>query len=740
MTEDKLKLLLTDLSLDEKIGQMLQVSGLFYGDDSALTTGGLDYFKATHEELLRAGSILSISGAEKLKKLQASLMEKQPHHIPQIFMLDIINGYETIFPVPLGQGATFDPELSERCAAAAAREGAAAGLHVTFSPMCDLCRDARWGRVMESTGEDPFLNGKMNAAMVRGYQGKNVKDKGQLASCIKHFAAYGGAEAGRDYDTVEISERTLRQSYLPAYKEALDSGAKLVMTSFNTLNQVPSTANKWLMRDLLRGEWGFDGVLISDYGALKELVPHGIARDEKEAAELSAKAGVDIDMMSLAYIRNLKLLVEEGKISGELIDQCVWRILKLKNDLGLFENPYKDADPEEQKKICLCPEHRALAREAAAKSFVLLKNGPDASGKPILPINPSAAEKIAFMGPFADNHEVFGSWSFPTDSSTTVTIRQGVENTGGNFSATFCQGSQILGHDFKYKNWVRFTYDEDAKTALLEEAVEKAKNADKVVVCIGEHQQMTGEAASRTKIAVHEEQMDLLRAVSKVNKNIVTLIFAGRPLELEEVSELSAAVMYLWYPGTETGNAVCDVLFGLEEPGGRLPMSFPYTTGQEPAYYNRFRTGRPNNGTLEQTFVNGYIDQIDRNLYSFGFGLAYTSFEYSPVSLSSVTMNRGSRITASVTVRNTGSRRGTETVQMYICDCFGNVVRPVRELKGFCRITLEPGESREVSFEIREEMLRFWNISMEYASEEGSFIVYIGSDSRTENSANFELV
>ncbi len=740
MTEEKLKDLLADLSLDEKIGQMLQVSGLFYGDDSALTTGGLDYFKATDEELLRAGSILSISGADRLKKLQAALMEKQPHHIPQIFMLDIINGYETIFPVPLGQGATFDPELSERCAAAAAREGAAAGVHVTFSPMCDLCRDARWGRVMESTGEDPFLNGKMNAAMVRGYQGKNVGDKGQLASCIKHFAAYGGAEGGRDYDTVEVSERTLRQSYLPAYRESLDSGARLVMTSFNTLNQVPSTANRWLMRDLLRGEWGFDGVLISDYGALKELVPHGIARDEKQAAELSVKAGVDIDMMSLSYIRNLKKLVEEGKISEELIDQSVWRILRLKNELGLFENPYKDADSEEQKKLCLCPEHRALAREAARKSFVLLKNSPDMSGKPILPFNPSEGEKIAFIGPFVDNHEVFGSWSFPSDPTTTVTVRQAVENFSGNFSPSFCKGSQILGHDFKYKNGERFTYDEAVKSQLLEEAVKAAEKADRVVLCIGEHQQMTGEAASRTKISVPEEQLDLLRAVSKVNKNIVTLVFAGRPLELKEVSDLSAAVMYLWYPGTETGNAVCDVLFGLEEPGGRLPMSFPYTTGQEPAYYNRFRTGRPNNGTLEQTFVNGYIDQIDRNLYPFGFGLGYTSFEYSPVRLSSASMEKDSSVTATVTVKNTGSRRGTETVQMYICDCFGSVVRPVRELKGFCRVTLDPGESREVSFEITEGLLRFWNINMEYASEEGSFIVYIGPDSTSENSACFEFV
>ncbi|MCF0242005.1 MAG: glycoside hydrolase family 3 C-terminal domain-containing protein, partial [Treponema sp.] len=526
MNEEKLKTLLNDMSLDEKIGQMLQVSGLFYGDDDALTTGGLDYFTATSEELLRAGSILSISGADKLKRLQTRMMEKQPHHIPLIFMLDIINGYETIFPVPLAQGASFNPELSEKCAAVAAKEGAAAGVHVAFSPMCDLCRDARWGRVMESTGEDPYLNGKMNAAMVRGYQGKNIKDKGQLAACVKHFAAYGGAEAGRDYDTVELSERTLRQSYLPAYKEALDANAKLIMTSFNTLNQVPSTANKWLMRDILRKEWGFDGVLISDYGALKELVPHSIAKDEEESALLSINAGVDIDMMSLSYIRNLKPLIESGKISESLVDECVWRILVLKNELGLFENPYKDADQNEQEKLCLCNEHRALARQAAAETFVLLKNE-----NKILPLDSSKKQKVAFIGPFAQSHEVFGSWSFPSDPLKMVSIEEGIQNLSESETAPdfiFAEGSQILGHNFKLKNGVQFVYNPSQKQKLLKEALKAAKKADTVVMCLGEHQQMTGEAASRSRLVIPEEQMELLREVAKLNKNIITLIFSGR--------------------------------------------------------------------------------------------------------------------------------------------------------------------------------------------------------------------
>lgn len=737
MTNEKLRDLLNDMSMDEKIGQMLQVSGLFYGDDDALTTGGLDYFKATDDEKLRAGSILSVSGADKLKRLQTRLMKKQPHHIPQIFMLDIINGYETIFPVPLAQGASFNPDMAEKCAAVAAKEGAAAGIHVTFSPMADLCRDGRWGRVMEGYGEDAFLNGKMSTACVRGYQGKDVKEKGQLASCVKHFAGYGGAEAGRDYDTVEISERTLRESYLTAYKQCIDENAKLVMTSFNTLNQVPSTANKWLMKNILRDEMKFDGVLISDYGAVKELVPHGIARDEKEAAELAVNAGVDIDMMSLAYIRNIKSLVEEGKLTQEQIDESVWRILCLKNELGLFENPYKDADQAEQEKLCLCKEHRALAKEAATDSFVLLKNDS------ILPLNSTEKQKIAFIGPFAKSHEVFGSWSFPTDPSKMVSIEEGVKSfisTNNSVEAVFAEGCQIFGHDFKLKDGRRFTYDASKKESLLNEALKAAKEADKVILCLGEHQQMTGEAASRTQMTIPEEQMELLRSVAEINPNIITLVFAGRPLELEETSKLSKAVMMVWFPGCETGNAITDVLFGTEEPRGRCPMSFPYRTAQEPCHYNRFRSGRPNNGTLEQGFVMGYIDQIDRVLYPFGHGLTYTNFEYSTVSLSGSELSKEKTLTAKVTVKNTGTRKGTETVQMYIQDLYGSTVRPIRTLKGFEKIILEPGETKEVSFEITEEMFRFYDINMNYKSEAGACRVYIGKDCLTENGADFNLI
>lgn len=752
MKEEQLRELIADMSLNEKVGQLLQVAGSWF-DEEALVTGALDYFKIAEEERDLCGSILSVSGADKIKELQDSCMEKQPHHIPQLFMLDIINGYETIYPVPLAQGATFDPAMTEKLAAMAAREGAAAGIHVTFSPMVDLVRDARWGRVMESTGEDAYLNSRMGAAMVRGYQGDDISAKGKMAACVKHFAAYGAPEGGREYDTVELSERTLRDEYLPAYLEAIRAGARLVMTSFNTINHVPSSGNQWLMRQVLREEMGFDGMLISDYGAVGEMINHGIARDEMQAAELALKAGVDMEMMSLCYVRGIKQLLEQGRVSMELLDESVYRVLALKNELGLFENPYKDADAEEEKALCLCEEHRRLAQEAACASFVLLENK-----EQLLPFGADDAKSVAFIGPFVDSTKVYGSWSFPKSDESIVTIRQGVEHRNPKESITYCQGSHFFSEKVKLKNGEWLAYDEPLAKKLLNEAVCAAKSADRVVMCIGEYPQQTGEAASRTVLQVPQEQMKLLRSVREVNENIVTLVFTGRPLELEEIKELSKAVMVVWMPGTECGNAVAKVLWGEKEPGGRLPMSFPYRATQMPCYYNRFRGGRPNNGTLEQSYVLGYIDQIDRMLYPFGFGRSYTTFAYGAVKLSGGDTGRsgamedtglsgterpvlkaGHPLTASVTVKNTGDREGTETVQMYLADLYGSVVRPVRQLRGFKKVTLKPGEEREATFEITEEMLRFYNIDMEYVSEPGECRVYIGADSNAANAAEFVL-
>lgn len=739
MTNEKLKDLLKDMTLEEKICQLLQVAGNFY-DEASLVTGGLDYFKVTDKEKELAGSILSISGAGKLTKLQDELMAKQPHHIPQVFMLDIINGYETIYTVPLGQGASFNPDMAEKLASMAAKEGAAAGLHVTFSPMADLCRDSRWGRVMESTGEDSYLNGLMAAAMVRGYQGSNVKDKGQLAACVKHFAGYGGAEGGRDYDNVELSERTLRDEYLPAYKAAIDAGVKLVMTSFNTLNHVPSTGNKWLMRDILRKEMGFDGVLISDYGALKEMIAHNIAKDEAQSAELAIKAGVDMDMMSLCYVHGLKSLVADGKIDEKLIDESVMRILKLKNELGLFENPYKDASVEDEEKLLLCKEHRALVKKAAIESFILLENKDN-----ILPLDANKEETVAFVGPYVDEKRVYGSWAFPKSEDGIISIKESVLKCDAKGRALFCKGAQMLSADREFKDGTKFTYDHTIKKSLMEEAVSAARSAHKVVMCIGEHPNFTGEAASRTSLTIPEEQMELLRRVAEVNNNIITLVFAGRPLELEEVSKLSKAVMMVWFPGTETGNAITDVLWGKGEPGGRVPMSFPYKTSQMPCYYNRFVTGRPNDGTLNQHFVSGYIDQIDKMLYPFGYGKSYTEFKYGTVKLSGgakgngKVLSAGKPITAKVNIKNIGNREGTETVQMYVADLYGSVVRPKRQLRGFKKVTLKPGESKDVTFEITEEMFRFYNIDMKHVSEPGDCKVFIGGNSDTDNGADFVI-
>lgn len=731
MEEKKLKELLNDMTFEEKVGQLTQVVGSLYGEDS-IVTGLLDMFQMSDEVLPLSGSVLSITGAERIIALQKNNMERQPHHIPQIFMSDIINGFETIYPVPLGLGATFNPQMVEGLAHMAATEGAAAGLHVTFSPMVDLVRDARWGRVMESTGEDPYLNSLMGAAMVKGYQGDDIKEKGNLAACVKHFAAYGAAEGGRDYDNVELSERTLREDYLPAYQACVDAGAKLVMTSFNTLNRIPSSGNKWLMRDVLREEMNFDGVLISDYGAIKEMINHRFSKDEKQACEQAINAGVDIEMMSCTYFRHLRESVADGTVSMELIDEAVWRILVLKNELGLFEHPYKDASAEDEKKIILCDKHRELAKEAAIESFVLLKNE-----ESILPLKQNTNNSIAFVGPYAVSKEVHGSWSFPVNKNSLVSIEEGVLNQHWSNNCCFKEGCFLFEEKKKFKDGSTFTRDFEKQEMMMTEAIEAAKVADTVVVCIGEHFMQTGEASSRTELKVSETQMELLRKVHDVNSNVVSIIFSGRPLELTEISSLSKAVLYAWFPGTECGNAIAEVLSGKREPSGRLSMSFSYRTAQMPNYYSRFTTGRPNNGTLDQGFVNGYIDQEDLFLYPFGYGLGYTKYSYSPITFEKISGNNEIIGKATVTVKNLGEREGTETVQMYIQDLYGSVVRPRRLLKGFKKITLLSGESQEITFDIHYNDLKFYDIEMNFVVEPGEFAIYIGSDSQCDNKAVF---
>ena len=731
MRTDELKRLLSEMSLEEKIGQMIQIPGYFF-EDGHLTGPALE-MGLENDDLYLAGSLLSVIGAEKIVSLQKTFMEKQPHHIPMLFMADIINGYRTVYPIPLAQGCSFDPDLAERCASVAARESAASGLHVTFSPMADLVRDARWGRVMESTGEDAYLNGEMAAAMVRGYQGSDLAEKGRIAACLKHFAGYGAPDGGRDYNTVELSPRTLLDDYMPAYQRAVEADTAMVMTSFNTLDRIPSSANKWLLQTILREQMGFEGVIISDWGALFELLNHGIAADLEEAARLSIQAGVDIDMSSPVYPKALKKLVDAGIVPVELIDLAAWRILELKNKLGLFENPCKDASAEAEQKVLLCPEHRQIAQEAAEKSFVLLKNGGDT-----LPLDLHAS--VACIGPYWDTNKLKGAWSIFAEDEDCATLKEVFEKLPFP-SIQFAEGCAIADPGtfivaFRETKEIDFPDPEKA----LAEAVKLARSADQVVLALGEHRETTGEGASHGNLTLPECQLRLLKQVAAVNPNVSVVLFTGRPLDIRAVQQYAKAILVAWMPGTEGAKALARVLTGEVAPSGRLSMAFPYCVGQVPIHYNQMRTGRPFHGDYrKERFFSKYLDIPNEPLYPFGFGLTYTSFVYSPVTLDQTALRAGETLHASVRVTNTGKRAGTETVQLYIRDVAGSVTRPIRELKGFRKVALEPGASQEITFEITEDMLRFHDIHMNFTSEPGAFEVYIGPDSTTENKGTFIL-
>ena len=737
MKQTDLEKLLADMSLKEKVDQMLQLSGAFYlGDENSVLTGPANDMGIGKEDLEMAGSILGAAGADTMKKLQDDYMAKQPHHIPMLFMMDVIHGMKTIFPAPLAQGATFDPELSGECASAAAKEASAAGLHVTFSPMVDLVRDARWGRVVESTGEDPYLNSRFSEAIVKGFQGDDLKTPGKVASCIKHFAGYGGAVAGRDYNTVELSEHTFREFYLPAYKAGIDAGAAMVMTSFNTINGVPASTNKWLMRDILRGEMGFEGVLISDFAAILETVAHRSSKDAADAAKKALEAGVDIDMMTSVYAANLCRLVEEGEVDEHLIDECCLRILELKNKLGLFENPYKDADETKEKEVILCKEHRDLAREAARKSFVLLKNE-----EKILPLGKE--KKIAWVGPYVHSRNLMGAWSFIGDAKDVTNLEEAVKAQADTTNMSFHAGSPMLGSDIRLEGFgeaMEQSTTPEEEEAMLLEAVNAAKEAEVVVLAIGEDRLQSGEATSNANIRIPEIQQRLLERVSEVNENVVVVLFNGRPLDLRDVVSKAKAVLEVWMPGTEGANAIADVVFGAYAPSGKLTMSFPYSVGQVPVHYNEYSTGRPHvPGKDKDRFRSKYLDIPNAPLFPFGYGLGYTSFAISDVKLDKAELGMEDEIKASVTVKNTGDTKGTETVQLYIHDVAASVVRPVKELKDFCKVTLQPGEETEVIFKITEEELRFLTENERVESENGAFEVFIGSDSTTENKAEFVL-
>ena len=729
MDKKALEALLKDMTIEEKVMQLVQIPGSEYEADAEIT--GVERGQVKDNVKRLAGSTLGIWGAKRLRKIQEQYMKEHPHHIPLMFMLDVIHGHKTVLPCPLGQGAAFDPEAVRKGAEMQAREAAADGVHATFSPMADLCRDARWGRIMESTGEDKLLNSRMAAAMVEGYQGKDRKDPEHIAACVKHFAAYGAAEGGRDYNNTELSEHTLREHYLRSYGEAIKKDPAMVMTSFNSINGIPATGSTFLMKKILREEFGFQGVLISDWGAVGEMINHGYAEDMKDAALKGMLAGVDIDMCSGCYSTHLEELVNTGAVSVEMLDAAVLRVLNMKNDLGLFEDPYRGCDEETGPVIT--EESRRLAREAVAASLVLLEN----KDKTL----PLRKEKIAFIGPFADTKRLQSAWAFSGEDENTVTVWEAASEIYAPENRKVAAGCTMMDQDAvtargicHVENW------QEENDRLLAEAVRTAEWADTVVLCLGEDSTQSGEATSKASLKLPAVQRDLLRAIRKTGKKIVTLIFTGRPLELKEVRDLSDALMICWLPGTEGGHGVMDVLTGKCSPSGRLPVSFPYTVGQEPLHYDVYPTGRPKpvNGPFEYT--SRYLDCENGALYPFGYGLSYTDFAYSDPKLSAQKMTDAETITASITVRNTGDRRGGVTVQLYIRDVTGSRVRPVRELADFKKITLDPGTEETVSFTIKEEMLRFWTAEEKWASEAGKFLAWICNDSNDGQSLEFQLV
>ncbi len=703
--------LLKKMTLEQKLAQISQYNAVcLHIGASGEITGPAQSLCLTAEQIAAVGSTLNFVGAQEMLAIQKEHLENDPNKIPMLFMMDVVHGYKTIYPIPLALGASFDTKLVEECCEMATEEMSVGGVHVTFAPMVDLVRDPRWGRCMETTGEDPYLNGEMAKAMVRGFQ-----KSGKVASCVKHFAAYGQAEAGRDYNTTDISERTLRDFYLPAYKAAVDEGAEMVMTSFNILNGVPSSGNKRLVKDLLRDEWGFDKIVISDYNAFREMKTHGYCETDKDCAEKAINATSDIEMMSACYLKSIPELIEEGKVTETQIDEALLRVLKLKEKLGLFENPYLYADEQKEKEICLCDKHREIARRAAEKCAVLLKNDS------VLPFDGNTCKQIAVIGPFADR-AMLGNWACYGKSVEGVSVLQGVTNLLPDTKIISAQGCGDAINECDLNG--------------INEAVELAKASDAVILCVGERSNMSGESMSRAELRLSKAQQTLIREVVKVNKNAAVVLFCGRPLVLTDIIDDIPALAVAWQPGTEGGNALANLVFGKVDFSGKLPMSFPRSEGQLPISYNIYRTGRP----YEGAYGSWYQDMTNAPLYLFGYGLSYTHFEVGAPEISATEMKRGETLTVSVQVKNTGKTTGETVVQLYICDDFASLVRPIKELKAFKKLALKAGEEQKVEFSITEETLKFWSANGKFEAESGSFTVWIGDSSQVKDGIKFRLL
>lgn len=709
--------LMSKMTTEEKIGQLVQFTA-----DGTVTgpKSGLNYIEQIKKG--NVGSILNATTVKYTRELQKMNLDNSRLKIPLLFGYDVIHGYKTIFPITLGEAAAWDEEAAKLSSQVAAAEAAAGGVHWTFAPMVDIARDARWGRVSEGSGEDVYLGSRLAYARVKGFQGDNLSAVNTILACTKHFAAYGAAEAGRDYNTVDMSERVLRETYLPPFKATVDAGVATFMTSFNEIAGVPATANKFLLRDILKGEWGFKGFVVTDYTAINELIPHGVAKDSAQAGELSLRAGVDMDMVGGIYMTKLKNLLDEGKVTMAQIDDACRRILEAKYDLGLFEDPYRYNDEKREKDVTYKKEHLDAALSVAKKSLVLLKNQNN-----VLPLRKE--QKVAFVGPLVnDEWNIIGSWAASGDrNGFAVSVQEGVNKiVTDKAKVTFDKGVEIV----------------DARRDMMKAALDNAAKADVIVAVMGEFENMSGEAASRTNIDLPGIQKEFLAELKKLGKPLVLVLMNGRPLTLGWEAENMDAILEAWWPGTMGGDAIAQTLYGLNVPSGKLPMSFPRNVGQLPIYYNHKNTGRPYLGTFdpEQKYKSRYTDVDNSPLYPFGFGLSYTTFEYSNLKLSSATLTGNGTIKVSVEVANKGNFDGEEVVQLYVQDVVGTVTRPVKELKGFKKIFLKKGEKKSIEFTISPDDLRFYNIDMQFVAEPGDFNVYIGGSSATGLQDKFVLV
>lgn len=735
--------LMKKMTVEEKIGQLnLPVSG-------EIVTGqaqNSDVAKKIEQGLV--GGLLNLKGVEKIRDVQKLAIEKSRLGIPLIFGMDVVHGYETIFPIPLGLSCSWDMEAIRKSARIAATEASADGISWTFSPMVDISRDPRWGRVSEGNGEDPFLGGAIAKAMVSGYQGidlnNQLKRNDEIMACVKHFALYGAGEAGRDYNTVDMSRNRMFNEYMYPYQAAVDAGVGSVMASFNEIDGVPATANKWLMTNVLRKQWDFDGFVVTDFTGISEMIAHGIG-DLQTVSARALNAGVDMDMVSEGFTGTIKKSIDEGKISMETLDKACRRILEAKYKLGLFDNPYKYCDLKRPKRDIFTKEHRDAARKIAGESFVLLKNDKsDTSANPTLPLKKEGT--VAVIGPLANTRSNMpGTWSVAARLNDYPSVYEGLkEMMAGKVNITYAKGSNLISDAAYEERATMFgrSLNRDNRTdkEMLNEALKVAANADVIIAALGESSEMSGESSSRTNLDLPDVQRTLLEALLKTGKPVVLTLFTGRPLTLTWEQEHVPAILNVWFGGSEAAYAIGDVLFGDVNPSGKLTMTFPKNVGQIPLFYNHKNTGRPlPEGKWFEKFRSNYLDVDNDPLYPFGYGLSYTNFQYSDITLSAPTMGQDGSVTAMVTVTNTGKYDGAEVVQLYIRDLIGSITRPVKELKGFDKIFLKAGESKTVSFKITPELLRFYDYELNYVAEPGDFDIMIGGSSQCVKTAHLSL-